>query len=473
MEILSFDGVLTDVNGNSLDVDCNVTMPIVSGAAAIVTIHIPHVATQHQELEDPCTLRGKMGSQEVEISELCYRSFPLGGTNRRLARGQLVINHIGILKTRHSRVKHAESTVLFYLSAVEFFKEKAASVMTNYSSTPSQTVELFKINVKGFGEITFLKQSVVEHIKEGVISANIHAGFYAQVACKPEDVKNIDHLVESFREVLTVISVLFRQAVDLLGWEVRSEAGTETMWLNPLKPYIAPYMPYEPRTFLAFPDEFKICADELASKHLACSKEIKKVIRHLSVSIAPHIEMQEKNSFLAMFAALELAVNLAKLTIDEKQKLSESNAALIDHLNRMKTTIEAESSKFTSKLTERVDGFIKVINNGSPSFSVKLSSLFNRYPLLMAYAADLWPIEGSDAKLGLKEIRNKLTHAVHDEVDAQTVAVSRWHFSIFIERLIFVLVGAEVPKGIRSDSFLLSRDEWYRRDYWVALQKTK
>lgn len=473
MEILSFDGVLTDVNGNRLDVDCNVMLPIVSGAAAAVTIQIPHVALQHQKFENPCTLRGKMGSQEVEISELWYRSFPLGGTSRRLARGQLVINHVGILKTRHSHIKHAENTVLFHLSAVEFFKETTASAMTDYSATPSQTVELFKVNVEGFGEITFLKQWAVQHIKEGVISANIHAGFYAEVAYKSEDAKNIDHLVESFREVLTIISIFFRQAVDLLGWEIRSDAGTETIWLNPLKPYIAPYMPYEPRTFLAFPQEFKICADELVSKYLSCSKEIKKVIRHLSVSIAPHIEMRDKNGFLAMFAALELVFNLTKLTPAEKQKLSESNAELTAHLNTMRTSIQRESSEFTTKLLDRVDGFIKTVNDRQPSFSVKITALFETYPSLATLAVDLWPIEGSDKKPGLKQIRNKLAHADHNKVDAQTVAVSRWHFSILIERLIFILVGAEVPKGIRSDSYLLGREEWYRRDYWVALQKAK
>lgn len=473
MEILSFDGVLTDVNGNSLDVDCNVTLPIVSGAAATVTIQIPHVETPHIALENPCALRGKIGPQQVEIDGLCYRSFPLGGTRRKLARGALVISHIGILRVRHNRILKHEPSVLFHLSSVDFLKEAAASAMTGYSSTPSQSVELFKINAVDFGEITFLKQWAIEHIKDGVKSANIHAGFYAQVGCKAEDIKNIDQLVESFREVLTVISVLFRQAVDLLGWEIRSNAGTEIVWLNPLTPYVAPYMPYEPRTFLAFPNEFKICADELVNKHLACSKEIKKVIRHLSVSIAPHITMLERNGFLAMFAALELAFNLAKLTPNEKQKLDESNAELITHLNSMRASIEMESSEYTPKLVDRVDGFIKTVNDRRASFSVTLAALFKKFPSLAHFAADLWPIEGSNTNPGLKQIRNKLTHADHNKVDAQTVAVARWHFSIFIERLIFVLVGAEVPKGIRSNSYLLGREQWYGRDYWVALQKAK
>ena len=230
-------------------------------------------------------------------------------------------------------------------------------------------------------------------------------------------------------------------------------------------------MPLEPNSFLAFPDEFERCAAGLVNKCLATNRQVKKVIRHLSVSIAPHISVPERTSFLSMFAALEQAVALVQLTASEKHKLGESNTELVVHLQRMKTAIEAESSEFTAKLIERVNGFIKMVESGRPSFSVKLASLFKEYPALSVFAADLWPIEGSDEKLGLKEIRNKLTHGVPGKIESQALAVAHWHFSIFIERLIFVMVGAEVPKGIRRDSYLLARDEWYGHDYWTPLQK--
>lgn len=471
LEILTFDGVLTDVNGFTLDVDCSVTLPVVSAATATATIYIPHVATQHRKLENPCTLHGKMGSQVVEISQLWYRRLPLGGTNRKLERGQLVINHLGILKRRHNRIKHTEPSVFFLLSAVEFFKQTTASAMTEYSSTPSQSVELFRIQTANLGEIVFLKQWVIEHIRDGEISANIHSGYYAQVKCKSEDIQRLDSLVESFKEILTVMSIFFRQAVDLLGWEVKSDTSTETVWLNPLKPSISPYMPYEPHTFLVFPNEFNTSANELVNKHSSCSQKMKSAIRHLSVSIAPHVVTDERKSFLNMFTALEVVINLARLTTDEKLKLSESNAELIMYLNRLKANIEAETSAFAEKMIERVDGFVKTINNGGPSFSVKLEALFNSYPSLRLLIVDLWPILGSTAKPGLKEIRDKIVHAKYDKVDTQMLAVSSWHFSIFIERLIFVLAGAQVPESISNNSFQLMREEWYSRDYWIALQK--
>ena len=390
---------------------------------------------------------------------------------RKLARDVLDINHIGTLKVRDDRFKSKKASVVFHLSPVAFFKRHPASAMTLYSSTPNQTVELFQIHATGLGEIVFLKQWAVHHIEDGITSAKIHAGFYAHVACQHDDIQNIDTMVETFREVLTVLSILFRQAVSLLGWEKRCSTRTETLWADPLQPNLAPYMPLEPNNFLAFPDEFEKCAEELVNKHLATSKRVKKVIRNLSVSIAPHISGSMRPGFLAMFGALEQAIDLIKLSASEKQKLGESNAELVAHLQRMRTTIEIESSAFTAKLLERVDGFIKVVASGSLSFSAKLATLFKEHPALSFFAADLWPIEGSDGRLGLKEIRNQLTHGVYGKIESQALAVAGWHFSIFIERLIFVIVGAEVPKGIDRDSYLLTRDEWYGRDYWTPLQK--
>ncbi len=471
MEKLSFDGVLTGANGEKIDVDCDISLPVISGAAASVTVHVPQASTQHAVLTNPCTLRGRIGLLEVQINELWYRRLPLGGTGRKHARDVLDINHIGSLKVNDNRLKSKEASVVFHLSPVAFFKCHAASAMTSYSSTPNQTVTLFRICAPGIGEIVFQKQWAVHHIDEGTTSAKIHAGFYAHVACHDDGIENIDAMVDTFREVLTVLSVLFRQAVSLLGWEKRCRSRTEKFWVDPLEPNLAPYMALTPNSFLAFPDEFEKCAEELVNKHLAMCKRVKKVIRALSVSIAPHISVSGPPGFLAMFGALERAVGVVKVTASEKQKLGASNAELISHLQRTKIAMEAESSAFTEKLLERVDGFIKVVGSGSLSFSAKLAALFKEYPALSLFAADLWPIEGSEGKLGLKEIRNKLTHGVDDTIESQALAVAHWHFSIFIERLIFVMVGADVPKGIRRDSYLFTRDEWYRRDYWTPLQK--
>lgn len=472
MNKLSFDGILTGANGQKLDVDCAVSIPIISGAVASVTVQIPLVAKQHAVLTNPCHLYGRAGSLEVEINELWYRSFPLGGTMRKLARDTLDINYIGRLKVIDNCLKNDQVSVVFHLSPVEFFRRHTLSALTRYSSTSKQKEELFKISATGIGEITFLKQWAVHHIEDAITSAHIHAGFYAHVACKSDDLKNINTMVERFREVLTVLSIFSRQAISLLGWEKRCSTGTEMFWDAPLQPNLAPYMGLEKSGFLAFSDEFEKCVEELVNKYLEKSKRTKDVIKHLSVSIAPHITVPDEPRFLRMFGAFELAIDLAKRTALEKRKIGESNAELVAHLKLLRIVIEGKSSLFTAKLLERVDGFIKVVESGSPSFSVKLEAFFKEYPAFSFFASDLWPIEDSDKKLGLKEMRNKLTHGVHGKINFQAFAVASWHFSILIERLIFVVLGADVPQGIRRDSILLTRNEWYDRVYWTSLQKS-
>lgn len=469
---LSFDGILTGANGQKLDVDCTVELPIISGSPASITVYVPIGANkQHPELTNPCKLHGQTGSLAIEMDELWYRRLPLGGTTRKLARDKLDITHIGTLRVRKELFENSQPSVVFHLSPVEFFRHHIASKTTRYTSTPEQTTELFRISVVGIGEIAFLKQWVVCHVEEGITSAHICSGFYAHVACQNEDLGNISTIVETFRDVLTVLSILCRQAISLLGWEKRYSTMTETVWTAPLEPNLAPYMGMEENNFIPCPNELEKYTEELINKYLSKTKRVKEVIKHLSVSVAPHVPLPEQRMFLSMFGALEQVIDMVKPTASERKKLAESNGELITYLKRTRTVIEAESPKSASKLLERVDGFIKLVENGRLSFSAKLAVLFKKYSTLPSFAADLWPIEGSDGKICLKEIRNKITHGAYGKINFQALAVARWHFSIFIERLVFVLLEVEMPKSIRRDSGLLTRNKWYRRDYWTSLQK--
>jgi hypothetical protein len=366
--------------------------------------------------------------------------------------------------------KIGEASIKFHLSAVDFFKDHDVAKMARYASTPSQTVELFRLNIVNIGEIIFLKQWAIHHTKDAAESARIYAGFYALLACEDAGAKRIEAIVEAFREILTMLSIFCRQAITLHGWEKENSSGKEIHWFHPLEPNRTPYMELEPHHFPVFPNEFKKSAESLINGYFSAAKKIQKSVRFLAVSIAPHVASPDRSGFLLMFSALEQVVGMIKMSDAEKLELGETNSALVAHLTGMKSGIESESPPFTDRIVERINGFIKLIESGNLSFSAKLQGLFKQYPALSHYAADLWPIEGSKGKPGLKEMRNKLTHSTYDKVNSQALAVARWHFSIFIERLVFVLLGAEVPEGIHRDSFLLSRNGWYAHEYWTTLQ---
>jgi hypothetical protein len=467
----SFDAIVTDSKGQKLDVDCCVSEPVVSGAAASITIQVPLTANRHAELVNPCILQGKVGRFDVEIDELWYHRLPFGGTRRKLARDVLDLSHVGRLTVRSSHLENEETFVLFHLSAVEYLRHHAQAAMTPYSSTPSMSVELFKIHAAGLGDIAFLKQWSIHYRQEGNVSAKICAGFSAKVVCQEQDLHDVDGMVKRFKEVLIVLSILFRQAVTLHGWQTFGRTTIESTWLEPLHPNLAPYMAPEPNNDLTFLDEFQACAQSLVDKYLVASDVVKKVVQLLSVAVAPHLKRTDAGNFTAMFSALEEAISLEKLTVEERGKLRESDGELTKQLTQLRLSIDSEKPPHFERLSERIEGIIKAVGSGGPSFSVRFQKFVSAYPPLNLYMSDLWPIMGTSKIPGLKQIRDSLAHGLQHKYSLQALGVSLWHFSILIERLVFILIGATVPKGIHINSALLSREEWYGRHYWTALQK--
>ena len=86
--------------------------------------------------------------------------------------------------------------------------------------------------------------------------------------------------------------------------------------------------------------------------------------------------------------------------------------------------------------------------------------------------SDLWPLMGNQKVPGLKQIRDSLAHGLRHEYSTHAIAVAHWHFARLSERLAFILLGAEVPKGIHFNSLLLTRDQWYDRSHWESVRGT-
>ena len=80
-------------------------------------------------------------------------------------------------------------------------------------------------------------------------------------------------------------------------------------------------------------------------------------------------------------------------------------------------------------VVERIEGFIKTVKKG------RLSLLQQLEGALMTWSVkndDLWPLSGSDALPGLKEVRDKLAHSGPKALHPQSLAVATWHLSILI-----------------------------------------
>lgn len=192
----------------------------------------------------------------------------------------------------------------------------------------------------------------------------------------------------------------------------------------------------------------------------------------MSVALVPHVERSTEANISALFSALEQTIAVEKLTTEEKKKLGESDRVFVVELLDFKTRIEFAEGPHFESISARIDGLVRSVGSSRPSFNVRLEKFISAYPSLRLYMSDLWPLIGTQKIPGLKQIRDSLAHRLRYEYSAQAIAVAHWHFARISERLAFILLGVEVPKGIQFNSYLLARDQWYERSYWESVRAT-
>lgn len=472
LENASFDAVITDSKGQTLEVDCRLSEPAASGLPGDISIEIPLANIGHTVLQNPCTLRSVDGGCEIEIKDLWYRSMPGGGTYRKYARGNFDINHAGQLWIRLSHRKSERALLQFQLSPIRFFKENGTATMVKYSATPHMTVELFRVKTEELGDIRFIKHWSIRHVDIKGVAAEVRTSFAAEITCDEMTAPPIDQLVDTMKEVLIPLSILTRQAITLHGWRWEKKDGLETTWFVPLQPNLAPDMAGEPFEDLCFPKEFQVHAQSLIQGFLAASPDLKEAVTLLSVALAPHVERSTAANFSALFSALEQAIALEKLTTEEKKKLRESDGVLIAELRDLSTRVEAADGPHSESVAARIAGLAKSVEGSGPSFNVRFEKFLNAYPLCRPYMADLWPLIGTHKVPGLKQIRDSLAHGLRQEYSMHAVAVAHWHFARLSERLAFILLGVEIPKGIHLNSSLLGSDQWYHQSHWEPIRAT-
>ncbi|MFZ4287704.1 hypothetical protein [Variovorax sp. HJSM1_2] len=470
LEDTSFDAVITDKNGLTLEVDCRVSEPAASGLPASISIEIPLRDKEQGALQNPCALRGTGSGFEIEIKELWYRSIPVGGTSRKHARGTFDINHAGHLWVSQSHWRSERARLRFLLSPVRFFKKHSSAAMVNYAATPNMTVELFKLQTVELGEIRFIKYWSVHHVDHKGVAAEIRASFAAEVSCDELTETPVEQLVEKMKSVLIPLSLLTRQAITLHGWLWEKREGVEAMWFVPLDPNLAPDMAEEPVEDVCFPREFDAHAQALVDKFLRALPETQEAITLISVALAPHVKRSTAGNFSALFSALEQVIALDRLTKEERKRLRESDAEVIAGLLDLKSRVEATSSPNAVSVAARIEGFAKSVEGSGPSFNVRFEKFQAAHPKLAGYMSDLWPLRGTAKLPGLKQIRDSIAHGLRQEYSMHAIAVAHWHFARLAERLAFVVLDLDVPRGLRLGSHLLRREQWYDRSEWEAVR---
>lgn len=470
LENLSFDAVITDKDGLSVEADCCISTPIASGCPASISIEIPHNRERPLRLRNPCTLRSSGCSIEIEIKDLWYRSIEFKLPERKHARATFSINHAGYLHINQKQQNSEFPSLRLLLSPIRFFREHIDSTTVNYLTTPRMSVDLFKLKTADFGDIRFIKFWSIHHVAKNSVSAEVRASFAAEIDYDETTMPPIKELVEKIKSTLIPLAILTRQAITLHGWIWEKSDATEAVWFAPLEPNLAPDMADEPVKDACFTDEFDQHAQALITNFLKAPHDKQEAITLISVALAPHVMRSTAGNFSALFSALEQVIATEKLTKEEREKLRETDAEVIKALYELKHRVETTPGSNAAIVAKRIDGLANSIRGSGPSFNARFEKLQAAYPALNIYMSDLWPLKGNKNQPGLKQIRDSLAHGLRHKYNMEAISVAHWHFARLTERLAFIILGIDVPSGLQLNSCLLSRDRWYKRSVWEDIR---
>jgi hypothetical protein len=466
--MLNFTGNLVDSDGQEVRVQCKLKYPLSKESPTEIKIYaLSHIRGR---LENPCQITANGMRSTLTIKDLWYSAYTMSIAGEDFYYDQITPNHIDSLEVKVNK-SNKNKCLRFHLSHANFLKNQHASKRIQYSKNPNQSVNIFNINIDGLGTVNFFKEWNIVYKSDEQPSAEIYDDYVAELDLKESE---LDYLkaYEIFKESLFAISVLFRQAVSIVRWEYRDEGQTTIFISSPLSPHIPPYIHGEQDFPLTIEKEFEGAAESLVNGYLSLSPKLKKRFKELSISLAPNLVKSSEQRFVSMYSAFERTVGLMKLPKSEKEKFDKSNSAVIIELEKTVNSLDQNLGDLLDNVRTRLQGFIRTVKSGELSFVAKLELMREQYPASKVYERDLWPIDGTESTLSIRAIRHKLTHSSVGSVNHQVVAVAEWHFSIYLERLLFVLCGKTIPKGIGINSIYLNTG-WYYSSYWIPLTKSE
>lgn len=464
----NFDAELKGLNGIVLPVHCEIQPPYLGGQKAHIQIAVPGSAITTMPPSSPCTLAAKCGALAVTMQGVHWRYFPTG-SNTKHGLEPIELFHVERLTvSRPSTDAHNEFQ--FHLGPVDYLR-KESNYLPHRDGSARQ--DLFVLAHPEFGDIRFVVDWVTVYNRAAeVLGASVFGGFCA--IAKLPDSMPLDEakIVEKFQSVLEVLSVLFRQAVKLHGWTFTHDHQSVTTWVGPMDPIVTASALEERGDFVERPQNFVQCANGLIRAYAVAEPKTRSLIRSLLSAINPYVKKRGDDHFFNMFKAFEKVIEAAWKSDSSSFSPSVLDNALISQLEGLIKSVRVDSGNDVDVLTGRLQGFIKKVKSGDGHVN-KFESFIRLYPAMGHYCADLWPVNGTDKKGGLKEIRNALSHGSYVSTDVITVA--NWHLGILMERLIFVLLGVGVSEGIRPNSDLLRQGGrgWYERDFWIPFQPKK
>lgn len=458
----SFDAILTGKNGVAIPVSCRIEPPLMGGLPARIELSVPGRPRDDADPLNPCSVIGRYGRMVVSLSEVWYGYLPKPGEHDKVTLAAVRLTHVGRLRYKPAPFPQQTGLQIF-LSPVRHFRRLSSA---EFFSPAGGAATLFELDLPATGKIAIrLEWCTIYNDRDEPPGGTIKAGYSAWLESSPDSAELIEQQVKRVREALLMLSLLCRQGIAVHGWAT----SEESVWLDPLAPNIAPNSAKPGEYESTFPDEFVEVAKQLCSAYMSANPKLKKLLRHMSVAVASHVERSAVTAFMTRFAVLEQALDFGCAQSPTGADERTTDNRLVGELSGLRDKLRGHGDAQELQMAERLEGFIRIVKSGARSFATKLEVFRTRFPSYRCLEEDLWPIDGTSKKPGLKQLRNPLAHSL-PEGGAQIIGVANWHLRILLERLVFVLLDVPLPKGLQPSSFFLAQEMWYGRAYWNDLQ---
>jgi hypothetical protein len=454
-----FDGQLVDGVDCQALLECRVRPPLVGGDLAEIELRVPNSGAYVGHLSNPCSITGILygGRVQINLHNVYYRRYSMNGTSaRKTGSTPVELSHVGSLvistlfnEQRSFPVVRNIQEIRFHINKNDYFtlppEIEIASQLPFKQAEPFCTVKAPQLGIVKITREWVFTQMPDE--KSGIAKC----GLCAEVEFDTDEDHALANYLLHFENFLFAISFLTRQRVTLLGWDITYNDRVERTWKDPLDPLSTENVSSGRERFLLRDHNIDALAATVVQNFSLCSADLQEVCRSLLIGLVPFVKLRTPERFLSMFRALEACRKFSEPSNGES---SQNSAELVQILMQAKSGASVSAS-------ERIDGFIRLIEGKTPSLKVQLQSFLVKWDVK---CDDLWPLSGTAKLPGLIQVRDKIVHSGPLSLRFQGLADATKHLSVLLERITLQILNISLAvTNVHPDE--LDRDHWYDEQY--------
>lgn len=437
---ISADATLTDQDGESIMVDCSVTLPLLFGQPAEIRVGIPNEAMPIPNLKTPWQIETLQGAEIITLENVHYRSLTTDTLfKKKLGSTPVDLSHIKSLTIKMA-CKSSDYSFSIYISDTEYFNTLYLEESQNGIS------QIAKFSHSTLGKIVLQKYSIESVMLNGSGSLKLH-GYRLEIEyCRPIiDPESIINLIQPLLDILSFVS---RQRVLVLGWEYQTESDYIKHLKYPLEAIKTNYSLYKPTSYLVSSkiDELENMINIGLDNYDNLEDSEQDMVHKLSFDLCSSLQRRDDAKYMALFTTLESYAKKLSLRLEPDETRLQS-IQLIKEAAKPHQNVNQEVYQMLMNLTSDIK---------KTSAAESIDNFLSKYRVLKD---DLWSIRG---KNGLLNIRNHLAHEGSYNVDHQGVAVATLHLTILIERVILQVLNLKLESSIQCE---LRQEPWLNLEY--------